>query len=67
MVTTGLASRVKRAPWVAAEAGAEKQERRSSRIVDAAATSGSSDDDELRRWRCRWGRRSSLANAIAEG
>ena len=72
MVTTGLASRVKTAPWVAAEAGVEK-ERSSSSIVDTAATRGSSsssgdDNDEAhRRWRRLWGRPSSRAKAIAEG
>ena len=68
IVTTGLASRVKTAPWVAAEAGAEKESRRSSIVAAAAARGSSGDDDDgaYRRWRRRWGRRSSLANAIAE-
>ena len=67
IVTTGLASRVKTAPWVAAEAGAEKESRRSSIVAAAAARGSSGDDDGAHRcWRRRWGRRASLANAIAE-
>ena len=67
IATTGLASRVKTAPWVAAEAGAEKESRRSSIVAAAAARGSSGDDDGAHRcWRRRWGRRASLANAIAE-
>jgi hypothetical protein len=53
MVTTGLASRVKTAPCVAADAGLEKQKRRSN--ADApAATRGSGSDNKLHRlWRRR--------------
>ena len=66
MVTTGLASRVKTAPCVAAEAEEGRRRRKRKSIADdaTAATRGSDDDGKksrrLRQHRCR----SSLASAI---